>query len=80
MHVQQNPPRSPFTKGEDDLFGRDMVSCDAPLLGKGGWGDFIQGQGFHLTTRVDLWIAPYGGQNAFGSADAPNHPAVLGII
>ena len=42
---------SRFTKGEDDLFGRDMVSCDAPLFGKGGWGDL----------SVDLWIAPYGG-------------------
>ena len=39
---------SRFTKGEDDLFGRDMASCDAPLSERGDLG-------------VDLWIAPYGG-------------------
>jgi len=51
MHVQQYSPRSPFTKGEDDLFGRDMVSCGAALLERGMGGDL----------SVDLWIAPYGG-------------------
>ena len=26
------------TKGEDDLFGRDMVSCGGPLLERGDGG------------------------------------------
>jgi len=58
MHVQENPPRSPFAKGEGELFVREMVSSEPPLSEplspvrtvrtKGGWGDL----------SVDLWIAP----------------------
>jgi hypothetical protein len=40
------------------LFLRDMASRDAPLLAKGGWGDFVERQGFHFTSSVDLWIDP----------------------
>ena len=33
----QNPPRSPFTKGEGDMFVYDMVPCEAPSR-EGEWG------------------------------------------
>jgi hypothetical protein len=41
MNAPENPPRSPFAKGEDDLFDCDVMSCDPPF-GKGGQGGFSE--------------------------------------
>ena len=73
MYVQQNPPRSPFTKGEGDLFVRKIVPCAPPFPERGVGGDFNQRQGFHLTTNVDISIAPYGGAHISGWQDPQSH-------
>ena len=31
IHLQQNPPQSPFAKGEEDFSFLGMASCDTPL-------------------------------------------------
>ena len=43
--AQQNPPRSPLEKGEDDLFAFEISQLMPPFR-KEGWGDF--------------WAPPFG--------------------
>jgi len=31
-----------------------------------GWGDFVYGLGFRLSTDIVIWIAPYGGATPSG--------------
>ena len=46
-----------------------MLLCDTPLCNppeadkKGGWGDFIKGQGFHGKVSAGFRKAPQGGAN-----------------
>ena len=75
MHVQQYSPRSPFTKGEDDLFGRDMVSCGAPLLERGDGGISFRGKAFILQ-RPSICGSPPMGAQSVGLSRTAKPPAL----
>jgi hypothetical protein len=73
--VEQNPPRSPFTKGEDAFFIREKDSRGAPLSERGVGGNWLMRRLFILQ-RVSIsgWL-PMGAQSV-GLSPTAKPPAL----